>query len=399
VGCAGSGDMGRPVWVLVAVGLLAVGLVGLPAFAEGDAPETDGMQVVAAPGVAARLLTQAGIKPGYHWGRVRGSHVADVARVMGPGSGFAGVAAAEVVAYECAVASFLRGKAVAAPVSRWACATVPNPPQDLAVMAGDGQLVVTWPPPVDDDGVCTGACDAPVVGYTVTLEPADAGPLTVGADQLSVVVDGLTNGTVYCWGFGRFGRLGNGATASQTRPVKVATDGGSALPAGVAVTAISVGDFHTCAIASGVASCWGAGFSGQLGNGATASQTRPVAVATDADSPLSALPADTEVTAISAAAAHTCAAADPDAYCWGNGASGQLGNSATANQTRPVKVATGGGSALPADAAVTAISAGGLHTCAVADGVAYCWGNGGAGQLGNGATANQTRPVTVLSPV
>jgi hypothetical protein len=310
--------MGRRAWVLVAVGLLAVGLVGLPASAEGDAPGADRMQVVAAPGVAARLLTQAGIKPAYHGGRVRGNHVADVARAMGPGSGFGGVAAAEVVAYECAVASFLRGKAVAAPVSRWACATVPNPPQELAVTAGAGQLVVTWQPPVDDDGVCTLACDAPVVGYTLTLEPADAGPLTVGADQLSVVVDGLTNGTAYTVSVVASNRIGDSAAASATATPQAD---------GLTFTAISAGDFHTCAIADGAAYCWGFGRFGRLGTGDTGGfRSLPVAVATDADSTLSALPADAQITAISAGSFHTCAIAGGDAYCWGFGVSGRLGN-------------------------------------------------------------------------
>ena len=43
---------------------------------------------------------------------------------------------------------------------------------------------------------------------------------------------------------------------------------------------------------------------------------------------------------------------------------------------------------------ITAISAGGLHSCAVADGKAYCWGNNYYGQLGNGTTPTPV-PVAV----
>jgi hypothetical protein len=44
-----------------------------------------------------------------------------------------------------------------------------------------------------------------------------------------------------------------------------------------------------------------------------------------------------------------------------------------------------------------AISAGGLHSCAVTmDGAAKCWGAGWFGQLGNGAEVNQPRAVDVV---
>ena len=44
---------------------------------------------------------------------------------------------------------------------------------------------------------------------------------------------------------------------------------------------------------------------------------------------------------------------------------------------------------------VTAITAGGYHTCAVADGKAYCWGYNGNGQLGNNSTTDSSVPVAV----
>ena len=44
---------------------------------------------------------------------------------------------------------------------------------------------------------------------------------------------------------------------------------------------------------------------------------------------------------------------------------------------------------------VTAIAAGEFHTCAVADGKAYCWGWNPSGQLGNDSTADSHVPVAV----
>ena len=99
------------------------------------------------------------------------------------------------------------------------------------------------------------------------------------------------------------------------------------------------------------------------------------------------------VTAISAGFAHTCAIADGNAYCWGSGADGVLGNGGTADSSVPVAV----GGALSGKT-VTAISAGRSNTCAVAAGRAYCWGYNLNGQLGNGATTDSATPVAVNAP-
>ena len=47
---------------------------------------------------------------------------------------------------------------------------------------------------------------------------------------------------------------------------------------------------------------------------------------------------------------------------------------------------------------VSAISAGELHTCALKDGGAWCWGFNTDGQLGNNSTMNSPVPVAVLFP-
>ena len=44
---------------------------------------------------------------------------------------------------------------------------------------------------------------------------------------------------------------------------------------------------------------------------------------------------------------------------------------------------------------VTAIAAGGYHTCAVASGMLWCWGNNSHGQLGIGSTVGSSSPQSV----
>ena len=55
------------------------------------------------------------------------------------------------------------------------------------------------------------------------------------------------------------------------------------------------------------------------------------------------------------------------AWCWGEGTDGRLGNGYDMTRSTPTAVVN-----LNND--VTAISAGGSHTCAIQDSGAWCWG-------------------------
>jgi alpha-tubulin suppressor-like RCC1 family protein len=95
--------------------------------------------------------------------------------------------------------------------------------------------------------------------------------------------------------------------------------------------------------------------------------------------------------AVSAGGLHTCGIRTTGRlYCWGSDANGQLGNGAvTGNQTTPRQVAGG-------HTTWTSVSAGLFHTCGIRAGRAYCWGNDGDEQLGNGPGAtNATTPRLV----
>ncbi len=73
--------------------------------------------------------------------------------------------------------------------------------------------------------------------------------------------------TVYCWGYGGNGNIGNGAqTNINPRPVQVKGPGGTGVLAGA--ESIGVGWFHACAVVTGGnVSCWGTNTKGELGIG------------------------------------------------------------------------------------------------------------------------------------
>jgi len=185
-------------------------------------------------------------------------------------------------------------------------------------------------------------------------------------------------GGLKCWGYNGYGQLGDGTSGSfETEPVQV--DG---LLSGV--MAVSVGQFHTCAITdAGAAKCWGRNTDGQLGNGNSPSVST---------TPSSVVGLSSGATAITSGRYHSCALIGTGSVkCWGDNSEGQLGDGTTDDSDTPVIV-----SGLPAG--LTDIDAGWNQSCALtAAGAPKCWGDNGTGQLGTGATsANSLSPVGVV---
>lgn len=197
----------------------------------------------------------------------------------------------------------------------------------------------------------------------------------------------IASGKAYCWGQQSNGKLGNG-TSTGTSQVPVAVTSSGVL-SGKTLVDISAGGNFACALdTDGKAYCWGGGNTnaGQLGNGANAQATTPVAVT---------MPSGKAFTSISAGFTHACAlTTDSLIYCWGSNTNGQLGTGDTTNVNVPTAVSTSG---VLSGKTPTAVSAGALYTCAVASGNAYCWGLQTNGKLGNGQTGsgNVTSPAAV----
>ncbi len=90
---------------------------------------------------------------------------------------------------------------------------------------------------------------------------------------------------------------------------------------------------------------------------------------------------------VAAGGGHVCALLPDGAVkCWGNGGYGQLGDGATTSSPTPVAAISG---------ALT-IAVGFFHSCAVlSNGSVWCWGLNNHGQLGNGTNFASSVPVAV----
>ena len=135
----------------------------------------------------------------------------------------------------------------------------------------------------------------------------------------------LDNGSVSCWGMGDDGRLGNGGTSHKTTPTLTSSLGVT----GRIAVALSSGDYYTCAILdNGDVSCWGSGYFGQLGNGATSDKSTPTLT--------TSLGTGRSAVALSSGGSHTCAILDNGSVsCWGSGYNGALGNGGWSLKSTP----------------------------------------------------------------
>lgn len=244
---------------------------------------------------------------------------------------------------------------------------------------------------VGGDAYCWGAMNYGALGNQSAEElcaygnPCRGTPLLVGGGlsfmRVSVghrrLCGFAAGGTAYCWGWNDVGQMGTGVADSDPHPAPEPVSGG------LTVSALTAGSRHACAVAGGLAYCWGDNRYGELGRGSI-------------DTIFTPHPAPDTVAggrtflSLSAGTYHTCGvASDSSAYCWGVNDVGELGTgSSSVPLGLPVAVIGG--------LKFLSVTAGTDHTCGIAaDSVAYCWGGNSGGQLGDGTTAAHATPIPV----
>ena len=214
-------------------------------------------------------------------------------------------------------------------------------------------------------------------GVTIASIPSDAMPY-----DTALAVD--TTGGVWGWGLNLRGELCLGTTTSYDVPRLLP------LPD---VTALAGANGHAVYDSAGTVYSCGEDTDGVLGNG-----TKGTANDSSVPVTVTGLPARTGVTALVSAFDNDGALMANGAYYdWGMNTAGQLGTgSKSYSSAVPVKVT------LPAD--VTQVTEGGSNAqngqtlVKLTTGAMYAWGSDSSSQLGNGATAAEFTPVPLVPP-
>lgn len=273
----------------------------------------------------------------------------------------------------------------------------------------------------DGDLYCWGANDFGQLGSGVDgYLTSQTSPTRVGTDSDWLAVTGFSDtfcgiregGSVWCWGAGGIGTIGDGDTALRNVPTRVilsddtpssgfqAIDAGVDLNCGVTsaktlfcwgydvagavgaspspettlTKATQVGSDNTwesvgggyrfaCALNnSKEASCFGENVFGALGDGTTDAK------------PLTPVSGSMHWDDLSLGLFHTCGISSTNLYCWGQNAQGQIDwVDAAASYTTPREVAP--------DASWSDVDNGDATTCGITEGDVWCWGYNGHGLL------------------
>lgn len=210
-------------------------------------------------------------------------------------------------------------------------------------------------------------------GVEIAWIPTDAMPYDTG-----LAVD--TTGHVWGWGENGFGELCTGAATQYLKPVR--------LPIGV-VSALAGASNHVVYDSGGVVRACGQNIDGDLGDGSTANTTSPVRVA--------GLTGSAVTTLVASFANSGALLSNGQYYDWGYNAAGQLGDGKLGSYSdvpvlvdlpRPVQQVALGGSYWNNGQTLVQLSTGAI----------WAWGNDESCQLGDGTVGQRPVPIQVTPP-
>ena len=184
-----------------------------------------------------------------------------------------------------------------------------------------------------------------------------------------------TDGTLWTWGDGDEGALGNGSTTDICSPVQVGslTDWSKIINGGEPTAAAAIKT-------DGTLWTWGYGFYGVLGHGNRTSLSSPVQVGS--------LTNWATVTGGNKLILTT--KTDGTMWSWGRNNKGQLGLGDTTARSSPVQIGT-------LTTWAKAIGGGSNAAAIKTDGTLWAWGYNNKGQLGQGNTTTTSSPVQIGS--
>jgi len=242
----------------------------------------------------------------------------------------------------------------------------------------------------------------------------------------SFLLDQFVGNTLFTWGINSIGQLGDNTTTDKSNPVQTVTGG-------INWKSVACGNTHTAAIKTdGTLWTWGLGTAGQLGDNTTVRKSSPVqtvaggtnwkqvacgwthtaAIKTDGtlwiwgngnglgdntnvdkSSPVQTVTFNNTWKQVSAGTNHTAAIkTDGTLWNWGYNASGQLGdNTSVTLRSSPVQTVAFGSN-------WKQVFCGDNHTAAIkTDGTLWCWGANNIGQLGDNTITNRSSPIQTIT--
>lgn len=252
------------------------------------------------------------------------------------------------------------------------------PAAPISIAAGSDHLCFLTQ---EGDAHCLGANDHGQLGNGSTT--ASTLPVQAHTPPLIALAAGEAfscgldvDGDLWCWGRNDEGQLGGASSQAFERyPIAVEK---------LSFVSLSLGSAHACGVDENQRiQCWGRSGLGQVGDGGSERNVPPRTVASERRFVEVALGRD-----------HSCARTEAgEIFCWGADEAGQLGNT---DQTEdhsllPIPVD------LPFEGArFTRLAVGARHGCALEEGgAAYCWGQGAEGQLGAGDDSDRASPTPV----
>ncbi|MCX8648484.1 InlB B-repeat-containing protein, partial [Bifidobacterium sp. B4107] len=257
-------------------------------------------------------------------------------------------------------------------------------------VTGDVTLTARWTSTDSQQWTISPTQGPAAGGAKVTLTPPK--PRGIRFNQISL--NGFhsaairSDGNLYTWGNNSSGQLGDGTTSNQKRPILVDKPAGA--PNGFTWKQTILGSYYSAAFGSdGNLYTWGDNSNGTLGDGTTTDRSRPVLVGKPAGTP-----DGFTWKQVSLGAWHSAAiGSDGNLYTWGRNSNGQLGrdtNITPAN--RPGLVGKPQGA--PDGFTWKQASLGWFHSAAIgSDGNLYTWGRNDSGQLGDGTTTDRNKPA------
>jgi alpha-tubulin suppressor-like RCC1 family protein len=172
-----------------------------------------------------------------------------------------------------------------------------------------------------------------------------------------------SDGTLWTWGRGTYGSLGDGTSVTKSSPVTTAGGGEN-------WSSVVCGDLHTIALKTdGSLWTWGRNFSGQLGNNATV----------DTSSPATTTGGGTWRMIAAGVSISAGIKTDGTLWTWGSNGYGQLGDNSTTIRSTPTPISGGGNNWK--NIAVGLYGSSAVKT----DGTLWTWGLGTYGRLGDGS--------------